>query len=327
MTPHDVVPGMVSVVMATYNRSNVLRLAIESVRWQSYANWQLIVVGDCCTDDTADVVASFNDPRIRFYNLPENVGEQSGPNNFGCRQARGEFVAFLNHDDLYFPRHLKEAVRVLLEERAQLVFARRYSIDGPNQAISAKPPAGTVAYEPRLTVPASCWVFRRELIDRVGPWRAAAALYNSPSQDWIFRAFKAGIKTRCTTQAGVVVISSLVVDGTYTQRRDVEQRQYYELLRRDPDYSPPDEARHPRAVGRAAAMLRKQETVSGLRRKMRSLARFGLERLIVRVLGRRPHPLGVHWFITGRGKRGMFIQTLRLRRGLPVKNVDQGGVS
>ena len=79
----EIVPGLVSVVIATYNRSNVLRLAIETVLWQTYTNWEIVVVGDCCTDDTAEVVASFKAPRVRFYNLRENFGEQSGPNNFG----------------------------------------------------------------------------------------------------------------------------------------------------------------------------------------------------------------------------------------------------
>src|SRR5581483_1041903 len=89
--------GKVSVVIATFNRSNVLRFAIESVRWQTYPDWELIVVGDCCTDDTEEVVRSFNDPRVRFVNLPRNHGEQSVPNNFGCDLAQGEYIAFLNH--------------------------------------------------------------------------------------------------------------------------------------------------------------------------------------------------------------------------------------
>jgi glycosyltransferase involved in cell wall biosynthesis len=73
----------VSVITATYNRSRVLRHTIASVIAQDFADWELLVVGDAGTDDTADVVASFRDPRIRFFSLPQNVGEQSGPNNAG----------------------------------------------------------------------------------------------------------------------------------------------------------------------------------------------------------------------------------------------------
>ena len=64
----------VSIVIATYNRSNVLRFAIESVRAQTVADFELIVIGDACTDDTAAVVNGFGDPRIRFENLPRNIG-------------------------------------------------------------------------------------------------------------------------------------------------------------------------------------------------------------------------------------------------------------
>ena len=78
---------IVSVVLATYNRSRVLAHAIESVRSSTLTDWELIVVGDHCTDDTAEVVASFDDPRITFINLPQNVGEQSGPNNEGVRRG------------------------------------------------------------------------------------------------------------------------------------------------------------------------------------------------------------------------------------------------
>src|SRR5262249_37890681 len=59
----------VSILTATYNRSNVLRLVGETVRRQTVSEWEWIVVGDACTDNTADVVTSFGDPRIRFVNL------------------------------------------------------------------------------------------------------------------------------------------------------------------------------------------------------------------------------------------------------------------
>ena len=321
----EIIPGLVSVVIATYNRSNVLRLAIESVRWQSYPNCEIIVVGDCCTDDTAEVVASFKDPSIRFYNLPENFGEQSGPNNFGCTQARGEFIAFLNHDDLYFPHHLKNAVRVLHDEQADLVFARRYSIDGPKEHISLRPPLGRVEYQPKSCVPASCWVFRRGLTEEIGPWRAAAELYNSPSQDWIFRAFKAAKTIRCTSGAGVIVVSSLVVDNTYRDRRDIEQRAYYELLRSNPDYAPPEDiaptAGRPRSFRRGVELLAKRRTWRSLRGTTIFLATLGVVRCLGRAFGHYPHPAGVYWFIIGRGRKGTLIETLRNRRGLPYKKL------
>ena len=85
-----------------------MRYAVESLLRSTIVDWELIVVGDACTDDTGDVVASFGDSRIQFYNMEKNCGEQSGPNNEGLRRARGEYVAFLSQDDLWFPDHLEK---------------------------------------------------------------------------------------------------------------------------------------------------------------------------------------------------------------------------
>ena len=74
-------PPLVSVVTATYNRSHVLRAAIASLLGQTLADWEQIVVDDACSDDTEQAIAAFADPRLRFVNLPVNIGEQSGPNN------------------------------------------------------------------------------------------------------------------------------------------------------------------------------------------------------------------------------------------------------
>jgi glycosyltransferase involved in cell wall biosynthesis len=112
----------VSVIMAAYNRSNVLRYAIESVRRQTRADWELLVVDDAGTDDTADVVAAFQDARISFTSLPGNVGEQSGPNNEGLRRARGRYIAFLNQDDLWLPHHLDTLIGEIEASGADLVF-------------------------------------------------------------------------------------------------------------------------------------------------------------------------------------------------------------
>src|SRR5438046_5361757 len=78
----------VTVIIATYNRSNVLPYSIGSVLRQSFHDFELLVVGDGCTDDSESVVAAMGDPRVRWISLPANTGHQSGPNNEGLHQAR-----------------------------------------------------------------------------------------------------------------------------------------------------------------------------------------------------------------------------------------------
>ena len=91
----------VTIILPTYNWSSVLRHAIASVLRQTFADFELLVIGDGCTDDSAQVVAEAADPRVRWIALPENSGHQSGPNNIGLSEARGEIIAYHGHDDLW----------------------------------------------------------------------------------------------------------------------------------------------------------------------------------------------------------------------------------
>jgi glycosyltransferase involved in cell wall biosynthesis len=77
---------LVTVVIATYNRSAVLRYALASALRQSYRRLEVLVVGDACTDDSSEVVASFGDPRVRWINLPSNSGSQAGRTRPGWRR-------------------------------------------------------------------------------------------------------------------------------------------------------------------------------------------------------------------------------------------------
>ena len=75
------------------------------------------MVGDACADDSEQVVAAFGDPRIRWHNLPENCGNQYGPNNAGIAMARGRHIAYLGHDDIWLPDHLQRHVDTMEKNR------------------------------------------------------------------------------------------------------------------------------------------------------------------------------------------------------------------
>ena len=106
---------LVSVITSTYNRAEMLKRAIESVCAQSFTQWEHIVVGDCTPDNSEEVVGSFNDDRIRFYNLPE----KSPPGSHGAlaknhgifEMAKGRYVAYLDDDDAYQPDFLSVMMR------------------------------------------------------------------------------------------------------------------------------------------------------------------------------------------------------------------------
>jgi glycosyltransferase involved in cell wall biosynthesis len=102
----------VSVCIPTYNRAGYLRLSIESVLSQSFGDWELIVADNASTDETAAVVASFTDPRIRYVRNEVNLG-MTGNFNRCLELARGEFVAMLCDDDQMLSDNLARKVAVL----------------------------------------------------------------------------------------------------------------------------------------------------------------------------------------------------------------------
>ena len=101
----------VSVIIPTYNRANMVGDAVQSVLEQSYADWELIVVDDGSQDNTRDVLADYSDPRIRY--IYQENRKLPGARNTGIRAGTGEYVAFLDSDDLFTPGKLERQVAVL----------------------------------------------------------------------------------------------------------------------------------------------------------------------------------------------------------------------
>jgi hypothetical protein len=194
----------VTAIVATYNRPSSLLLALESVRRQTYCNWRTLVIGDACGPETEEAIAKLNDPRISYVNLSCRVGEQSGPNSVGMALSETPYTAFLNHDDLWLPDHLECAVAALESSDSdfftgQAAFARKVP-QYPDQPLfveispTNRRLADAFASAFFLFEPCSAWVFRTEAARRVGPWGHSSALMRTPLQDWILRAWRAGVK-------------------------------------------------------------------------------------------------------------------------------------
>src|SRR6266581_8021645 len=103
--------NLVSVIIPCYNHAQFLAHAIESVLAQSYSNFELIVVDDGSTDDTAEVVRRYSPVH---YVYQDNAG-LSAARNTGLRQSRGEFVAFLDADDRLLPHALETGLNSIAE--------------------------------------------------------------------------------------------------------------------------------------------------------------------------------------------------------------------
>lgn len=104
-------PGLVSVMMPAYNAEKYIQQALDSLLAQTYENWELILVNDGSTNSTMDIVARYADSRITIVNQPN--GGEAAARNTALANMQGEFVAFLDADDVYLPEHLELTVAYL----------------------------------------------------------------------------------------------------------------------------------------------------------------------------------------------------------------------
>lgn len=113
----------VSVIMPAFNAEVFIGRTIESVINQTFSNWELIVIDDCSTDKTRDVVHSWTeqDSRIQLKALNKNLGGPAGPRNVGVGMAHADFVAFLDADDIWHPSKLEIQMSVIEENKVNFV--------------------------------------------------------------------------------------------------------------------------------------------------------------------------------------------------------------
>jgi len=105
--------SLVSVIIPVFNRAEFISDAIDSVVMQSYSNWELLLVDDGSTDSTGEICRNYSqlDQRIRYF-FRENGGAYAA-RNLGLKFAKGDYVAFLDSDDLWLSDHLKSTVAIL----------------------------------------------------------------------------------------------------------------------------------------------------------------------------------------------------------------------
>ena len=225
-------PPLVTVIVATYNRCATLRWTIESVLRQSFAGFELLVIGDACTDGAAEVVAAFDDPRIQWINLPVNSGSQSGPNNEGLRRARGKYIAYLGHDDLWFPWRLSGMVEALEASGDDFVHGLTALLAPEGvRGVAGKPSIGQ-EYG-MCNVPPSGWLHRRDVVDAIGEWAAPESLARPIDVEYIGRAYRAGLKISHVPELSVLKWPSGWW-GTYALSGDYPQAPYAAAMASDP---------------------------------------------------------------------------------------------
>jgi glycosyltransferase involved in cell wall biosynthesis len=164
----------VSVIIPTYNRSELLPRALDSVLNQTYKDLEVLVVDDASTDDTSEVVAAYeSDPRVRYLPQEENQGV-SAARNKGLAEARGEFFAFLDSDDEWLPPKLERQIQRFRElpDRVGLIYVGGTMVYEESTERAQRPAHRGEVYDQLLVenfiYPTSGVMIRRNVAHEVG---------------------------------------------------------------------------------------------------------------------------------------------------------------
>lgn len=292
----------VTVIIATFNRAQMLRCALQSALQQELTGIEILVSGDCCTDDSEEVVARAGDARVRWLNRSENCGSQSGPNNDAIALARAPYIAFLGHDDLWFPWHLNALVAAL---DMGCPFAHSISANMAPEGLRsfATPPPKGESHETTF-IPPSSWLVRRSVLDTLGGFRDHATISRGTDFDLTRRAAKAGYRLVSVPRLSVLKFPSHWW-GAYAADAKVPQEEWLVAINNDA----PAVERDLLTDGVLTLSFDAGET--GLRRAVRLTLRAPLRRLRNVLEGDRGllHPL-FRWFFKQQRR------VLKRRRGL-----------
>lgn len=125
---------LVSIIMPSYNCGRFIAESIKSVLSQTYTNWELLIVDDCSTDDTASVVKAFADPRIRYQRNRQNEGAALTRNK-ALLAAKGRYIAFLDADDIWAPEKLEKQIAFMQQNGYAFTYHDYIEIDEDSKSL------------------------------------------------------------------------------------------------------------------------------------------------------------------------------------------------
>ncbi len=169
----------VSVIIPTYNHAKFLGKALESVIYQTYRNWEVIVIDNKSTDDTKQVIENFKDPRIHYFKI-SNDGIIAKSRNLGINVANGEWIAFLDSDDWWTKDKLEVCLKNI-DEKVDFIYHKLEIIyDKSNSYFKRKKIIGRSLNKPILNdlliseidqgtaIGNSSVIVRKDLLSKIG---------------------------------------------------------------------------------------------------------------------------------------------------------------
>jgi glycosyltransferase involved in cell wall biosynthesis len=278
----------VTVIIATYNWSAVLAHSVASVLDQTFADFELLVVGDGCTDDSGDVVTALGDPRVHWHNLPENTGHQSAPNNEGIRMAEGDLIAYLGHDDLWLPNHLEVLVNAI-DGGAEIAHGMTLTVTpvGRPQTV----PRGGWVYTPGDYIAPTAVVHTRRLVEIAGGWLHPRETGTLEPEMHLWRQMAETARPQLVRRMTSVKLPAADRAGVYRTQPQHEQAYWLHRIRAasDPEASVRAAGDEPYVFGKdsRAAVIRDRLTHPRVRRPARmALGRLGVPPVFTSAEGR-----------------------------------------
>ncbi|MER2152809.1 MAG: ATP-grasp fold amidoligase family protein [Solibacillus sp.] len=174
---------LVSIIVPTFNRAQLVKEAISSVLNQTYRNFEIIVIDDNSTDNTAELISKINDGRIYYFRLNKNQGAPAA-RNLGLKKASGQLIAFLDSDDQWVSKKLEKQIALFeREQQIGLVYTGIKFINSQFERILVPKVRGDISksiLKKNYVGPTSSVVIKKALIDEVGGFDVTL-----PScQDW-----------------------------------------------------------------------------------------------------------------------------------------------
>lgn len=166
----------ISVIIPTYNRSHCIVRAVESVLRQTYPVQEMIIVDDCSQDNTEEVLQQIDDPRIRYYRLPQNRGA-GGARNFGVEKAQYDLIAFHDSDDEWVANKIEKQMAYWEQHPDCGLIYSAYDVLLPNRTYHVVPDMregrkleGDILYELLFmnSIGAPTVVMKRQIFHEVG---------------------------------------------------------------------------------------------------------------------------------------------------------------
>jgi glycosyltransferase involved in cell wall biosynthesis len=246
---------LVSVVMPAYNYGRFIGEALESLRAQTYANWECVVVDDGSTDDTAERVARFMEHDGRFKFLRQENARQAAAKNNGLRNSSGQYIQFLDADDLLEPEKFEKQVGYLEAHpgvdivygsmryfRTENPAERLYWVWGedkpwmPETSGSGRDVLAALVRQNIMVINSS--LIRRSVVEAVGPFDDRLP----PAEDWDYwvRCAAAGMRFRFKDTPGTMALVRCHPSSSSQDRRGMYAsmlliREKIKSLTRDPD--------------------------------------------------------------------------------------------